>query len=137
MPAGDPRRHLVLGVYNLRGLGRRADRGADRGARQHQIAGVEALESRQGLQGLHRPVQHVAVDQHILPKLAVDPQLQPQITKAFQLVGIDKHQRRADRGEGWIRLRLVELGFAELHVAGRDVVGHHQGPTSSRRGWLR
>ena len=53
---------------------------------------ARSLESGQRLQRLHRLVDHVAADDHVLPDLAVDPQLQPQIAEALELVGVQQHQ---------------------------------------------
>ena len=63
---------------------------------------------------------------HVLPELAVDPQPQPQVGEPLELVGVQQHQRRPDRGERRVGLGLVELGLGQLHVAGGDVVGDHQ-----------
>ena len=65
-------------------------------------------------------------DDHVLAHLAVDPQLQAQIAEALELIGVEQHQRGADRCKRRIRLGLVELGLGELDVAGRDIVGHNE-----------
>src|ERR1700746_3085736 len=46
----------------------------------------ELLELPQRPQGLDGRVEHVALDAHVLAHLAVAPQLQPQVTKALELV---------------------------------------------------
>ena len=111
------------GADDLDGLRRGAQRRTDRGTGQHEVAGVETLESRQGLQRLQRLVDHVAFDEHVLANLAVDAQPQPQVAESLELVGVEQHQRRADRGEGRIGLCFVELGLRQLDVAGGDIVG--------------
>ena len=75
-----------------------------RGAGQHKIAGVQTLEPRKRLQGLHGRVDDVAVDEHVLADLPVHPQTQPQVREALQLIGVQQRQRGADRSERRIRL---------------------------------
>ena len=65
-------------------------------------------------------------DHRVLPQLAVDRQAQAQVAEPLELVGVQQHQRRADRGERRVGLGFVELGLRQLHVAGGDVVGDHQ-----------
>ena len=43
--------------------------GADRGAGEDEVAGVEPLEAAQRLEGLDRRVEHVASDGHVLAEL--------------------------------------------------------------------
>ena len=82
-----------------------------------------------------RPVDHVVADDHVLPHLAVDPQLQAQVGEALQFVGVEQHQCRSDRRERRIGLALVELGLGELNVAGRDIVGDNKsGDVVGQRG---
>ena len=116
-----PQVDVTLGCDAVRG-----ERGAHRGAGQHDVAGIELLELRQRLQGLHGRVEDVALDDHVLAHLAVDAQLQPQIAEALEFIGVQQHQRRPDRGERRIGLRFEELGFGQLHIARRDIVGDHQ-----------
>ena len=73
-----------------------------------------------------RGVDHVAVDHRVLAQLAVDPQAQAQVAEPLELVVVEQDQRRSDRREGRVGLGLEELGLRQLHVAGGDVVGHHQ-----------
>ena len=104
--------HLVRGLDSTRG-----ECGADRGAGEHDVAGVELLELRQRLQGLDGRVKHVALNNHVLAQLPVYPQLHPQVTEALELVGVEQNQRRPDLGKRRVRLRLVELGFGQLDIA--------------------
>ena len=57
---------------------------------------------------------------------AVDRQGQPQRLQPVEVSGVDQGQPRADRGEGGVGLRLVELGAGQLDLPGADVVGDHQ-----------
>ena len=64
-----------------------------------RLAGIEVLELRQRLQCLHGRVQDVALHDHVLTHLSIDPQLKPQIAEALELIGVEQHQRGPDRRE--------------------------------------
>ena len=122
--------HLTAGGSSeamITGFGGAPSAVPDRRAGHHEIASAQTLEPRKCLQCLQRLVDHIAVDEHVLPQFAADPQTQAQIAESLELVGVEQHQGRADRGERWIRLGLVELGFRQLDVAGRHVVGRPPG----------
>ena len=121
-------RSITLGGDAVQGEG-----GAHRSSGQQDVSGIDLLELRQRLQRLHRRVEDVALDDHVLAHLAVDRQPQPQLTETLEFLGVDQHQRRPDRGEGGIGLRLEELLLGQLHIARRDVVGDHQPTTKSAR----
>ena len=116
-----PEVDVALGCDAVQG-----QRGAHRGAGQQDVSGIDLLELRQRLQRLHRRVEDVALDDHVLAHFAVDAQLQPQIAETLEFLGVDQHQRRPDRGEGGIGLRFEELLLGQLHIARRDIVGDHQ-----------
>jgi len=71
-------------------------------------------------------VEDVALDDHVLAYLAVDRQPQPQLTETLEFLGVDQHQRRPDRGEGGIGLRLEELLLVSCTSRAENVVGDHQ-----------
>ena len=88
--------HLSAGgsraADDLDRLGRGAECGADRGAGEQQVAGVEGWNRAQGLQRLERAVDHVAPHDRVLADLAVDPQQQAQVGETRELALLEQDQ---------------------------------------------
>ena len=122
LPAGGRGQQGGQLLGQLRGCGQR---GPARGAGQQQVPGGQGLEPGQQGQGPRRAHDHVG-DGAVLAHLPVDRQGQPQRLQPVEVGGVDQGQPRADRGEGGVGLRLVELGAGQLDLPGADVVGDHQ-----------